>query len=98
MLCLTGQDVRELSRILWKVLVVDEAHRLKNCDSKLFQELGALPRDHSLLLTGTPLQNKTEEVREKPGNRSYGHDERLSIARVCARLRPVFPTSLRVNE
>ena len=56
------QDVRELSRIHWKVLVVDEAHRLKNCESKLFQELGSLPRDHSLLLTGTPLQNRTEEV------------------------------------
>lgn len=60
--CLFDQDVRELSRIHWKVLVVDEAHRLKNCDSKLFQELGSLPRDHSLLLTGTPLQNRTEEV------------------------------------
>ncbi|CAN0106462.1 unnamed protein product, partial [Discosporangium mesarthrocarpum] len=56
------KDVRELSRIHWKVLVVDEAHRLKNCDSKLFQELGSLPRDHSLLLTGTPLQNRTEEL------------------------------------
>ncbi|CAM9834851.1 unnamed protein product, partial [Scytosiphon promiscuus] len=29
------KDVRELSRIHWKVLVVDEAHRLKNCGSKL---------------------------------------------------------------
>eukprot|EP00903_Cladosiphon_okamuranus_P007802 g7551.t1 len=56
------KDVRELSRIHWKVLVVDEAHRLKNCGSKLFQELGSLPRDHSLLLTGTPLQNRTEEL------------------------------------
>ncbi|CAN0150637.1 unnamed protein product [Ascophyllum nodosum] len=56
------KDVRELSRIQWKVLIVDEAHRLKNCDSKLFQEMRSIPRDHSLLLTGTPLQNKTEEL------------------------------------
>jgi superfamily II DNA or RNA helicase len=56
------KEVKALSRIAWKVLIVDEAHRLKNPDSKLFQELNALPRDHCVLLTGTPLQNKTEEL------------------------------------
>ncbi|KAG5186809.1 SNF2 family N-terminal domain-containing protein [Tribonema minus] len=56
------REVRDLSRVAWQVLVVDEAHRLKNCESKLFQELSSLPREHCLLLTGTPLQNKTEEL------------------------------------
>ncbi len=42
--------------------MVDEAHRLKNPASKLFMELRQLPRGHTVLLTGTPLQNKT--VRE----------------------------------
>jgi SNF2-related domain len=54
--------VRDLSLVKWKMLIVDEAHRLKNPESKLFKELCSLPREHCLLLTGTPLQNKTEEL------------------------------------
>jgi SNF2 family DNA or RNA helicase len=46
----------------WKALIVDEAHRLKNNKSKLFQDLVTVPRDWCLLLTGTPLQNSTEEL------------------------------------
>ncbi|EWM26386.1 myb domain-containing protein [Nannochloropsis gaditana] len=56
------KDIKILSRIMWKVLVVDEAHRLKNPASRLFVELRTLPREHCVLLTGTPLQNKTEEL------------------------------------
>lgn len=43
-------------------MIVDEAHRLKNIKSKLFQDLASVPRDWCLLLTGTPLQNSTEEL------------------------------------
>ncbi len=42
--------------------MVDEAHRLKNDQSRLFVELGSVPRDFCLLLTGTPLQNSTGEL------------------------------------
>jgi SNF2 family DNA or RNA helicase len=41
---------------------VDEAHRLKNHQSRLFADLCNVPRDFCLLLTGTPLQNSTEEL------------------------------------
>ena len=44
------------------MLIVDEAHRLKNNTSRLFEELITIPYDHCVLLTGTPLQNKTEEL------------------------------------
>ncbi|XP_073232743.1 chromodomain-helicase-DNA-binding protein 3-like [Porites lutea] len=51
-----------LQSIDWAVLVVDEAHRLKNKQSKFFQILGAYSIDYTLLLTGTPLQNNLEEL------------------------------------
>jgi len=56
------KDVTVLSKIKWKALIVDEAHRLKNSQSRLFSELAAVPRDFCLLLTGTPLQNSTDEL------------------------------------
>lgn len=43
-------------------MIVDEAHRLKNAKSRLFDDLSSVPRDFCLLLTGTPLQNSTEEL------------------------------------
>ena len=56
------KDMSLLSKVPWRVLVVDEAHRLKNPEARLFQQLQQLQRDHCVLLTGTPLQNKTEEL------------------------------------
>lgn len=56
------KDIRLLSRIHWRCMVVDEAHRLKNHQSSLVEKLNSIQRDHCILLTGTPLQNKTEEL------------------------------------
>ena len=36
--------------------------RLKNIKSRLFEDLASVPREFCLLLTGTPLQNSTEEL------------------------------------
>lgn len=56
------KDIRLLQRIHWRCLIVDEAHRLKNHQSRLVEQLKGIRRDHCVLLTGTPLQNKTEEL------------------------------------
>ncbi|XP_071841131.1 chromodomain-helicase-DNA-binding protein 5-like isoform X4 [Apostichopus japonicus] len=55
-------DVATLSSVFWEVLVVDEAHRLKNNQSKFFRLLSSYNIGHKLLLTGTPLQNNLEEL------------------------------------
>ncbi|XP_011605019.2 chromodomain-helicase-DNA-binding protein 3 isoform X4 [Takifugu rubripes] len=55
-------DQTALKSIEWACLVVDEAHRLKNNQSKFFRRLNDYKIDHKLLLTGTPLQNNLEEL------------------------------------
>lgn len=54
-------DVKILLRLNWSCLVVDEAHRLKSCESVLYKLLiNSVIRESSIfkiLLTGTPLQN-----------------------------------------
>jgi SNF2 family DNA or RNA helicase len=50
---------RELSKIRWSAIVIDEAHKIKNYDSKFTTIVREEYKYHScLLLTGTPLQNK----------------------------------------
>jgi SNF2 family DNA or RNA helicase len=49
-------------QVPWEVLIVDEGHRLKNRDSKLFSVLAEYGFRQRLLLTGTPLQNSLQEL------------------------------------
>ncbi|CBZ53027.1 hypothetical protein NCLIV_028160 [Neospora caninum Liverpool] len=55
-------DAEYLKRIQWGLLVVDEAHQLKNINSKRFIELSLFLVDHKLFLSGTPLHNNLEEL------------------------------------
>ena len=55
-------DQATLGSVDWAMLVVDEAHRLKNNQSKFFRVLTNYKIGYKLLLTGTPLQNNLEEL------------------------------------
>ncbi|KAK9683495.1 hypothetical protein RND81_10G145300 [Saponaria officinalis] len=55
-------DSTNLKPIKWECMVVDEGHRLKNKDSKLFLMLKQFSSKHRVLLTGTPLQNNLDEL------------------------------------
>ncbi|XP_027333357.1 CHD3-type chromatin-remodeling factor PICKLE [Abrus precatorius] len=55
-------DTASLKRIKWECMIVDEGHRLKNKDSKLFSSLMQYSSRHRVLLTGTPLQNNLDEL------------------------------------
>jgi superfamily II DNA or RNA helicase len=46
----------------WDLIIVDEAHYLRNRDSQAWQAVNALPRQFLLLLTATPVQNSLEEL------------------------------------
>lgn len=56
------KDSSFLRRRKWRVLVVDEAHRLKNQHSLLHESLTTFSVGFRLLLTGTPIQNNLQEV------------------------------------
>ncbi|KAK1369927.1 CHD3-type chromatin-remodeling factor PICKLE [Heracleum sosnowskyi] len=55
-------DSASLKPIKWECMIVDEGHRLKNKDSKLFLSLKQYSTRHRSLLTGTPLQNNLDEL------------------------------------
>ncbi|MBV8484643.1 MAG: DEAD/DEAH box helicase [Verrucomicrobia bacterium] len=46
----------------WDMVIVDEAHYLRNRSSKAWQAVNALPRQFILLLTATPVQNSLEDL------------------------------------
>ena len=57
-----AQEVGCLKKMSFEMLVIDEAHRLKNETSKLATLLRQLTSARRLLLTGTPIQNNLHEL------------------------------------
>ncbi|KAI1202343.1 CHD1-like protein [Nemania serpens] len=55
-------DAEFLRTIKWQALAVDEAHRLKNKEAKLYAELVSFGAPARVLITGTPIQNNLAEL------------------------------------
>ncbi|XP_050217949.1 probable ATP-dependent DNA helicase CHR12 [Mercurialis annua] len=58
------RDRKFLKKIMWRYMIVDEGHRLKNHDCALSKilESGSYQIERRLLLTGTPIQNSLHEL------------------------------------
>jgi superfamily II DNA or RNA helicase len=56
------RDNTVISRLKPDLIILDEAQRIKNFSTKTADVVKQLPRKHALVLTGTPLENKLEDV------------------------------------
>ncbi|MGW5387875.1 DEAD/DEAH box helicase [Nocardia sp. NPDC003963] len=57
------RDAADLSRQRWERVVLDEAQHIKNAATRQARVARALPARHRLALTGTPVENRLEELR-----------------------------------
>jgi hypothetical protein len=56
------RDILEIKRMKPGLVILDEAQRIKNFNTKTHQAILSLPRAQSLVITGTPLENKLEDL------------------------------------
>lgn len=56
------REQANLSKVNWEFIIIDEGHRMKNAEAKLFQQLRQFSSATRLLITGTPLQNNLREL------------------------------------
>ena len=59
---LLRRDLDILRKRPWSYIVLDEAQAIKNSKSKTARAAFALPADHRMCLTGTPVENRLEEL------------------------------------
>lgn len=59
-LLVTEEELLEKKK--WNTIVLDEAHTIKNKDTKMSKSAMLLEGDFRLMLTGTPLQNHLSEI------------------------------------
>lgn len=59
---LLRRDVEILRRVRWRCLILDESQAVKNPDSQTAKAARALQAERRLCMTGTPLENRLEEL------------------------------------
>jgi SNF2 family DNA or RNA helicase len=56
------RDITVIFRFKPDIVILDEAQRIKNFNTKTAEAVKSVPRKHAMVLTGTPLENKLEDV------------------------------------
>ena len=56
------RDITIISGFHPDIIILDEAQRIKNFSTKTAEAVKRLPKKHGIVLTGTPLENKLEDV------------------------------------
>ena len=55
-------DSEALSKVAWKMVVLDEGHNIKNPTSQVAQAAFGLPGEFKVVLTGTPVENSLDDL------------------------------------
>jgi len=56
------RDVEEIERVTWDLIILDEGQRIKNWESKTTRVIKGLRSRFALVLTGTPLENRLDDL------------------------------------
>lgn len=56
------RNAEEISKITYDMLIVDEAHYLRNRNTLVWKFVNSLKKKYMLMLTATPIQNSLEEL------------------------------------
>jgi len=56
------RDMLSIERVNWDLIILDEGQRIKNWEAKTSRMIKALTSPFALVLTGTPLENKLDEL------------------------------------
>ena len=57
-----ANDAEHINRLGADLLIIDEAQRIKSFRTKVSMQLKKVRTPHCFVLTGTPLENKLEEL------------------------------------
>jgi SNF2 family DNA or RNA helicase len=56
------RDIQAIEAVKWDLIILDEAQRIKNWEAKTSRTVKALKSPFALALSGTPLENRLEEL------------------------------------
>lgn len=56
------RDINTIENVKWDLIILDEGQRIKNWETKTSQTVKALKSPFALVLTGTPLENRLDEL------------------------------------
>ena len=74
------RDLQAIEQVKWDLIILDEGQRIKNWEAKTSRTIKALKSPYALVLSGTPLENRLEElysVMEFIDDRRLGPDFRF---------------------
>ena len=86
MACNPAFNLTLSQKVYWRTMILDEGHKVKNEDTAAHAVLSRVHRQHTVLLTGTPVQNNLHELY---AILAFLHPDVFTGAVVRRRLRPV---------